>query len=907
MLILIESVLRRGLYVVLVACFLILPQIVSATEDRKFVKGEGYPLKVLFHWHHQFEYAGFYAALMQGYYQEAGLDVSLHARNQQNVVDQVLSNEFQIGVAGTQLLLNYIQGDSVELVFSSLQYSPLVLLSHQPIMGISDLKDRRVMSGDSYEIMTLLSRANLGLQNIDSIPHSANLQDFIDQKVDFYTAHSTNEPFQLDEKQTAYHILDPKSHGVTAYGDFVFTSSYLSQTASDKVADFKAATLRGWQYALAHPNAVIDFMLANYEVKKSRQALIQSAKVVPDFVMTGNTPIGYLSPERLMVLAKELEGLGKISSEQLAHFNPNEAIFRRYNLTLTQQEQAYLQQNPMITLANDVDWAPFEFIDQQNQYQGLAAEYLKHISKMLKVEFQPVIDQPWPKVLQGMKQGAFDLLSCAVATPERLEYLNFTRPYLSFPMVFLTQKYHPFIADAQQMEHQTVAVTESYASHEYLEQHYPNIRLLLVDSVSEGIEVVLEGRAVAYVGNVAAISEQLKQLGGDLELKVSGQLEGRFELAMGVAKDNPVLLSIMQKSLDALSNTEKERIYNNWYKLTVVEAVDQAQWRRGLVIFFSTLFVLIAFIVVLLYVRHKNNEFIRTINELNYASIADGFLNTTWVSDRLCELTGYDRETLLSQTCNQLIHPDDQAHFSFEIMQALKQGKHWQGELRGVSAKGDIYWLKTNFVPSLDWKKRLKKVTVTRQDITAQKRLEELAIRDELTRVYNRRHFNEVFPQELSRSCRSSGYFLMAMIDIDYFKCLNDHFGHQAGDEALQQIADSLTQQFSRSGDFVFRVGGEEFAILSTVDVLDRALQHLEKLCLKIEQLKIPNMTPARQSVYVTVSIGVYVLDWSKNELIADDLTADEIQNLVYKRADEALYRAKISGRNQMVLANHLL
>ncbi|HVL00640.1 MAG TPA: diguanylate cyclase [Dongiaceae bacterium] len=173
----------------------------------------------------------------------------------------------------------------------------------------------------------------------------------------------------------------------------------------------------------------------------------------------------------------------------------------------------------------------------------------------------------------------------------------------------------------------------------------------------------------------------------------------------------------------------------------------------------------------------------------------------------------------------------------------------------------------------------------------ANQRLNELAITDELTGAYNRRHFNQQFEQAFANHLRLRTPFALCMIDIDHFKLYNDTYGHQAGDEVLQQISRCLASRLQRSNDFLFRLGGEEFAILLSVDNPPaKCMPFVDSLRKAIEQLSIVHSGNA--AGVVTASFGLLTLDQPSDLQRAAE---------VYARTDELLYQAKTGGRNRVV------
>ncbi len=164
------------------------------------------------------------------------------------------------------------------------------------------------------------------------------------------------------------------------------------------------------------------------------------------------------------------------------------------------------------------------------------------------------------------------------------------------------------------------------------------------------------------------------------------------------------------------------------------------------------------------------------------------------------------------------------------------------------------------------------------------KKLKEISIRDDLTKLYNRRYFNEYIEQTFSNAKRY-GFSLSIMIgDVDNFKKINDTFSHVIGDEVLRCIG-QLLQNHTRSGDIVARYGGEEFVIAFPETPIESAQLACEKIRLAIEVYPWHEINP---DLKVTMSIG-----------LAADLSLLEHKKLL-TLADEALYQAKYSGKNQV-------
>ena len=167
----------------------------------------------------------------------------------------------------------------------------------------------------------------------------------------------------------------------------------------------------------------------------------------------------------------------------------------------------------------------------------------------------------------------------------------------------------------------------------------------------------------------------------------------------------------------------------------------------------------------------------------------------------------------------------------------------------------------------------------------AYKEMKEIAIKDSLTKVYNRYFFNDALENEIYRSNRYNSTFSLCMFDLDHFKRLNDTYGHDIGDEVLTTIA-ALIQGFLRESDIFARVGGEEFMIIFTKTTLDEAMKIAQRLRVEVQE------HPFKILDKITISMGLV------------SYKDEELKHLLLKRVDNALYEAKRSGRNNVVVGD---
>ena len=181
--------------------------------------------------------------------------------------------------------------------------------------------------------------------------------------------------------------------------------------------------------------------------------------------------------------------------------------------------------------------------------------------------------------------------------------------------------------------------------------------------------------------------------------------------------------------------------------------------------------------------------------------------NITDVSEAFAELSGYTKNELIGNKHSMLKSSDTPPSLYKKLWGTISDGKKWVGIIKNIAKDGSTYWLRTYITPEIK-DNDIVGFTANSQNITDQKNIEEMSIKDELTQAYNRRYFNQMFPKELKRARRNEDIYCIAMLDIDYFKNYNDTYGHLKGDEALQKVVSTVSKKLQSPGDYLFRVGG---------------------------------------------------------------------------------------------------
>ena len=270
-------------------------------------------------WTHAFQFAGYYAAKEKGFYQEAGLAVNIiEATPGSDPVNNVLSGQAEYGIGTSSLLLLRNAGKPVVVLGVIFQHSPYILLSrqHGPIQSIHDLDGKRVMlEPQAEELLAYLKMEGIPFDRITRVEHSFDPQDLVTGKVDAISAYAINQPYYLDRSHFNYQTYSPRSAGIDFYGDNLFTTEQELKLHPERVRAFRAASQRGWQYAMGHPEEIADLIRAKYTQQHSRDYLLFQAKQMLPLIRPELIEIGYMYPGRWRHIAETYVELGMLTKD----------------------------------------------------------------------------------------------------------------------------------------------------------------------------------------------------------------------------------------------------------------------------------------------------------------------------------------------------------------------------------------------------------------------------------------------------------------------------------------------------------------------------------------------------------------------------------------------------------------
>ena len=250
------------------------------------------------------------------------------------------------------------------------------------------------------------------------------------------------------------------------------------------------------------------------------------------------------------------------------------------DIRLTAAEQAWIAEHRNLRLGIDQTWPPFEFFDEKGVYRGMAADYINLLNERLGLSMNAVSGLTWAQVEASARDRALDVISCLTETPERGKSLQFTQPYLSFPMVVIMRADAPLLTDLADLRDKQVVVVEGYAIHQYLREQAPEIPVRTVKVPLDGLRTVSLGQADAYIDNLA-VATHLIQSHHLTNLKVAAPAtQWSDELRLGVRSDWPQLVTILNKGLASITAEEHAAIRRKWLSVRYDYGVNPADVRR---------------------------------------------------------------------------------------------------------------------------------------------------------------------------------------------------------------------------------------------------------------------------------------------------------------------------------------
>ena len=298
---------KHCFWVLLLAC----PVVASAQET----------VKLQLAWRHQFQFAGYYAALDKGFYRKAGLNVQiLEGGPNTDVTEEIKSGRAEFGVGSSSALLSRARGDRIIVLGAVFQYSPSVILvtRQSGIKRVKDLQNRRLMDAPNADDVAAMFKAEgLNYQNIPRVRHNGDPRDLLTGKADAMLAYSGNQAFLLESLGVPCKEFSPRASGIDFYGDNLITTDDEVANNPERTEAFRAASMKGWCVRLYPQRGNRRPDPAPLQQGEEPHHLLYEANQYQTLVQPALVEMGYQSPTRWQAIANDYKALGMLDAAQV--------------------------------------------------------------------------------------------------------------------------------------------------------------------------------------------------------------------------------------------------------------------------------------------------------------------------------------------------------------------------------------------------------------------------------------------------------------------------------------------------------------------------------------------------------------------------------------------------------------
>ncbi len=819
------------------------------------------PLEVVnlqLRWKHQFQFAGYYAALEKGYYRDAGLDVLIHEGTPGKApVDEVLAGRAEYGAANSEVLLARLKGSPVVALAVVFQHSPSVLLARADsgIRTPHDLVGRKVMlmgGRHDTDFYAMFLREGIRPESIDIRPSSYEIEDLIAGKVDAFNSYLTNEPYTLKQRGVDFTVINPSHYGIDYYGDILFTTEREVADHPERVRAFREASLRGWRYAMDNPDEMIGLLLSKYRVKKTREHLEFEAKTARSLILPDLVEIGHMNPGRWRGMVEALRSSGMVDSDAFLDgfiYDPDPRIWQT-RLRNTVMSLGVVIGAILIVVA-------YLFKTQRR--------LRREIDLRRQIEEQLLsVNDLLQRTGRLAKVGGFerDVVSKTTVLTEEAARIRESVPGVKIPFEENLKHYSPDEQPLRIAENER-AIREGIPwEHESL-QTMPSGRQAWI--YTRGEAVFRDGKVVKLVGAMQDITDRKK---AELTL-----MRRTRELEM----HNSILRQIHL-------GVELSDVLNS--------LASQAEMLHPGLLCSILLFDAEANRLYHVAAPSLPSQFVREI---------DGMLASEEASSSAYAASSGKRVIVENMSRSPECSMAYCQHATAAGFQSC-----WSQPIKGREKRVLGVFAIYQRVPARPGDEDIRLLencanlaALVIEHYLAEEKIRNLAFFDVLTQLPNRRMLVDRLRQAMANSRRSGCYGALMFLDLDNFKPLNDTFGHYAGDLLLIQVAKRISSCV-RETDTVARFGGDEFVVmLGELDerraeseaqargVAEKIRSILaEPFVVTIERDGDPPLVIEHRC---TASIGVVLF-------IDHEATQEEI----IKWADQAMYRAKDAGRNNI-------
>ncbi len=273
--------------------------------------------------------------------------------------------------------------------------------------------------------------------------------------------------------------------------------------------------------------------------------------------------------------------------------NEDEQYYKSFKqvISLTKEEQDFINSHKIkVSVSNS--WEPFTFKSHNDDAIGISSEYWNLIIKKLNLKTENSFFETFKQQLESINKKEMDIIYSAGETPQRKEYAIFSKEYAKFPISIATKKDENFIENFASIKDKKIAIGNNFTAHNILKNEYPELNFILVDNVKDGLELVSQNKAYAFIDIQPVLFYNIAKYSFN-DLKVTGNTGLNFSLKFMIRNDYPILESILNKAIFSISLEELNEIIGRWNNVQFQTNVDYSIiWKMLTII----LFLILAFL-----------------------------------------------------------------------------------------------------------------------------------------------------------------------------------------------------------------------------------------------------------------------------------------------------------------------
>lgn len=385
------------------------------------------------------------------------------------------------------------------------------------------------------------------------------------EKADVVSIFVTDNPYWLQKKEISYNILKQSNYAIAFYNTNLSALEKTENSDAKLLKAFVEASNKGWKYALEHSEQIVELILKKYNTQNnSKKYLLFEADETKKMILSKNHLIGSIDKkqnEQISSIFDELIMIKSIGNIDTFLYKENN---NKQEIELSKEEQEFIKNNQNITIGIGRDNAPFNF--GNTNANGYINDLLNLISEKSGLKFTPIIDF-WPKIFSDFKEAKINVIANISYKEERSPYTLFTTPYYNIPLtIYIRDDFKDYI-NINSLNGKKVGVIKDIFYEKELRK-IEDIDVIAFENMYEIFKALVTGKVDAIIQNLPVASHIIKE-NAYTNLKAVDHISfptiKSEDLRFGINSDKPLLQSILQKTLDTLTQNEKIELLNRWF------------------------------------------------------------------------------------------------------------------------------------------------------------------------------------------------------------------------------------------------------------------------------------------------------------------------------------------------------